>query len=119
MIRRNINSVIRGIFEIVSRTMKITTFHSIFATFFRIVYFQSKCDKFPGSTHGHKIQHDEAPKAKKNLAPPQSSVSICKRFFDQIIIIRECWDINSKTLTVFLFSNFIHLPFFSKSPFSP
>jgi len=38
---------------------------------------------------------------------------------DQIIIIKECWDINSKTLTIFLFPNFIHIPFFSNSPFSP
>ena len=48
-----------------------------------------------------------------------SGVSICKRFFNQIIIIRECWDINTKTLTIFFFPNFIYLLFFSKSPFSP
>ena len=45
-----------------------------------------------------------------------SGVSICKRFFDQMIIIRDCWDINSKILTIFLFPNFIHLPFFFVNP---
>ena len=36
MTKGNINGVIRGIFEIVSRTLKFTTFYSIFATFFRV-----------------------------------------------------------------------------------
>ena len=41
-----------------------------------------------------------------------SGVSICKSIFDQIIDIRECKQKNSKTFSVFVFSNFIHLPFF-------
>ena len=36
MIKGNINGVIRGIFEIVARTLKFTTFYSIFVTFFRV-----------------------------------------------------------------------------------
>ena len=41
-----------------------------------------------------------------------SGVSIYKRSFDQLIIIRECEDSNFKTLTIFIFFNFNHLPFF-------
>ena len=41
-----------------------------------------------------------------------SGVSIYKRSFDQLIIIRECEDTNYKTLTIFIFFNFNHLPFF-------
>ena len=42
----------------------------------------------------------------------QSGVSICKRSFDQLIIIREYEDLNYKTLTIFIFFYFNHLPFF-------
>ena len=61
---------------------------------------------------------EEDPKNKAGYTG-QSGVSICKRFFDQIVIIKECWDINSKTLTVFLFLNFIHLPFFLNPHLAP
>ena len=42
-----------------------------------------------------------------------------KNFFDQIVIIKECWDTNSKVLTIFVFLNFIHLPFFSNLHLAP
>ena len=42
----------------------------------------------------------------------QSGVSICNNIFDQIIDIRECKQKNFKIFSVFVFSNFIHLPFF-------
>ena len=44
----------------------------------------------------------------------RSGVSICKSMFDQIIDIRECKQKNSKTFSVFIFSNFHHLPFFQR-----
>ena len=44
---------------------------------------------------------------------------IMQKFFWSDHVIREYWDINFKTLIVFLFLNFIYLPFFSKSLFSP
>ena len=46
MINRNINGIIRGIFEIVSRTMKITTFYSIFVTFLKVYIFKAKMINF-------------------------------------------------------------------------
>ena len=44
----------------------------------------------------------------------RSGVSICKSIFDWIIDIRKCKQNNSKTFSVFIFSNFIHLPFFQR-----
>ena len=49
--------------------------------------------------------------------PPPSGVSICKRFFDETINIRQHEVLNSKTFSVFILLDFIHLPFFSKPLF--
>ena len=35
-----------------------------------------------------------------------SGVSICKRFFYQMVIISDCWNINSKIVIVFFFFKF-------------
>ena len=50
----------------------------------------------------------------KGLITDQSGVSICKRFFDETINIRQYKVINFKTCTIFILSNFIYLPFFSE-----
>ena len=42
----------------------------------------------------------------------RSGVLICKRSFDQLIIIREYEDTNYKIIAIFIFFDFIHLPFF-------
>ena len=44
--------------------------------------------------------------------PLHSGVSLCKRSLDRFINIRGNRGTNSKTLTVFVFLNFVHLPFF-------
>ena len=51
--------------------------------------------------------------------PPVRVCQNLKNFFDQIVIIKECWDTNSKILTIFLFLNFIHLPFFLNLHLAP
>ena len=57
--KRNINGVIRGIFEIVFRTLKFTTFFLYFCYFCR-VYFGRKSDKFEGSSYNLKNRSDDA-----------------------------------------------------------
>ena len=60
----------------------------------------------------HLFVEFDALEGRTNYKVSQSGVSIYKRSFDQLIIIRECEDTNYKTLTIFIFFNFNHLPFF-------
>ena len=50
---------------------------------------------------------------------PHSGVSICKTAIPESITLGHHGVTHLNALTVFLFSNFGHLPFFLKSLFSP